>query len=124
MNRDILLPTFSDHPEFNADFDYFKVLITPEIAKKCLQRTEMVKALKAFDASCFEISFWDGRGDYFTGDYEEGHDATQTPLSCECAKLVATDTGVYWSCVPKHSEITITTESVSTPQLQILAKED
>jgi hypothetical protein len=49
-NRDILLPTYSDNPEYNADFDYFKVLITPDFAKKVLRRIEMLKAIRNVDS--------------------------------------------------------------------------
>jgi hypothetical protein len=34
------------------------------------------------------------------------------------------DSGVYWSCIPKHTEITISTEHFNVMQLETLAKED
>jgi hypothetical protein len=124
MNREILLPTYSDNSEYNADFDYFRILITQNYAKDILRRIEMLKAVQKVDSNCFRITFWDNHGDYYAGDHEVGHLPAALPLGSECNQMIIMDSGAHWSCIPKHSEIKIDTEIIGIPQLEILAKED
>lgn len=124
MDRDLSLNTYSSIADYNADCDYFRVHISGELARKLLQRVEMLRAVQKADPSCFQMVFWDAHGDYYSGSAEGEHDHAAHPQKTECEQLVVSNDSVHWTCMPKHTEIEISTEHLNLEQLTILAKED
>ena len=106
--------------EYLDGFDYFVVDIEPEYAQQLLKRIELLRFLKKQDGDVYELYFWDYQGDFYGGDPDE-HGEGREPSSAECTQLVVRENDAFWTAIPKHSDIYVTTDSIRVDQLAEIA---
>lgn len=106
--------------EYLDGFDYFVVEISPEMAQALLDRIKLFKDVQRHDRQAYELYFWEYSGDYFGGDPGE-HDASSEPSWTECSQLVVSENEVFWTAIPKHTDIYVTTDSIKAADLAEVA---
>ena len=106
--------------EYLDAFDYFVVEISPEYAQTLLKRIELLRSLKKQDSDVYELYLWDYNGDFFGGHPDE-HDASRESSSAECNQLAVRENDVFWTAIPKHTDIYVTTDSIRVDQLAEIA---
>jgi hypothetical protein len=106
--------------EYLDGFDFFVVEIGPEYARLLLERIKLLQAVRAKDDEAYELYFWDYSGDYFGGDPDE-QDGPSEPSRTECHQLVAREDEVLWTAIPKHTDVTVTTDSIKAADLAEVA---
>ena len=115
--------------------DFAVVELTLADAKGLLARVETTKKLKAADHEVLRVSYWDGAADYFQSDDIEDdltdvdgkevswgdgvfvldHLPVKAPENCirvECSQIKVSDDDVFWTTIPKHTDITVETSLV------------
>jgi len=102
--------------EYLDGFDYFVVDVDPTCAQLLLKRIELVRSLKKQDSDVYELYFWDYQGDFFAGDSDE-HDGGREPSTAECQQLAVRENDLFWTAIPKHTDIYVVTDSIRADQL-------
>jgi hypothetical protein len=118
----LLLKTWSTNENFNGDCDYAAVDLTPELATILERRITQFKILKQAETSLDTMVYWDASADMlgWTEEIEEVADPDKEnvfevpdsfvfgePQRTECDRVEVTDTGVRFTCYPKHCDCRI-----------------
>jgi hypothetical protein len=135
-----LVSTNSSDSEYNADCDYAIIELEQWLLEDLLERRARFKKLKEYDDRLFEIVYWDnGTAEFISEEeVEKLHDyipdgmsmdefqdelAQGKPIFLKEGFSVAperttmhtmhiSENCMEWKCVPKHTTITIETDSV------------
>lgn len=110
----------SSPSEYWNGFDTFEIEITPDYAKLLLDRIQLLKGVREHDEEAYELYFWDYNGDYFGGDPDEP-DADREPSRAECNQLIVREDEILWTAIPKHTDIYVTTDSITAADLAEVA---
>jgi len=136
----LLMKTHSTNPDAEVGCRVGCVQLTPKLARLILKHIKAFKAAKEADSTLYEMHFWDGSVDYLSEagvakipekvqdvlDTGEGYskikdsfrnvDLTEEDFErTECDIMMVRADGVSWTCIPKHSDIYISTESLPIP---------
>lgn len=106
--------------EYLDGFDYFVIDLDPAYAERLLKRIELFRSLKRQDSEVYELYFWDHQGGFFGGEPDE-HDEAREPAHTECSQLVVGDGYVFWTAIPKHTDVYVTTDYLRGDQLAEIA---
>lgn len=144
----LVCSTYSNNEDYNAECNYAYVDLTPALAQRLLARHEAWTKLKATDQELSYICFWDGtpvfvetlpasvdRDDIPVSEYIEEQlyskqDWMEIQLTekeirkddnaqrVEIVQAHISEDGLYWSCSPKHTSITIETKPLEIALLK------
>lgn len=155
ITRRLAIRTGSSNDEYNADFDYALVEISPAILATIQLRRELFIAAAVKDRALTAIRFYDVTPSWFSGSdmeqwgedqaiddgektnpwidmLESGDGFQEVPegfdpakihgpddrdFRSDCDSMEISDSGVTWSCNPKHTGIDITTYTLSWEDL-------
>jgi hypothetical protein len=125
--------TTSSNPDYIAECDFAFMDIGVEAAKQILARHALFMDAHAKDKSLWEMYFWDSLPEWFDGcenskwfakhkieDPDCGVDSVADAITLEgvelqrteCDQMIICEEGVRWTCVPKHTSIYVTSETI------------
>ena len=127
----IVSQVFSTDPDYYADIACAVVDITPEVARKVLERRKAFLALKETDKEALCSEFWDNTPDFIKDDGvdadfdypDEWREAKEEesfgePARVEGAKIIIYDDGCVWSASPKHTSIYVSTAKIAYSDIE------
>lgn len=129
--------------DYTAECDFFHVVLDRDYVRTLLDRMAKVKSLKSNDHDICQVEWWDFSIDaYAWPDCESSDEAgelmdlgasilDELPVSfteegmsrIECTQCVVYEDSLYWSFIPKHTSIELTTETIVGEELEKLLKE-
>lgn len=143
-NMRLLTRTTSNNVDFDGECTYAVIDISESCAVCILSRRELLQMVKAKDSCIHTLKFWDCSAVYYAGlkdllkltfddcaeekleeILQDGHNVLlredvelpEESQRTECDQLVIYDTCFYWQCYPKHTSLTITTETIEYGEL-------
>jgi hypothetical protein len=129
----------STNNDYNADISYVYVELTPAVARRALRRIAELRRLKEKEPRVIETYYFDdnavylryeqvGRrdtdavGKYLTVEVKASSTKTWEGENVECNQMVATDSSIYFTAIPKHSNIYIVSEHIGVDMLREASK--
>lgn len=123
----IVSPVFSTDGDYYGDVICVVIDMTPDLARRIMERKKHFDAIKAVEAELLCIEFWDGSPSYYTEEDSpenfdqpdsewreatEGEEFKGDGARVECAKVILYDDGCVFSASPKHSDIYLSSDVI------------
>jgi hypothetical protein len=117
--------------EFFDHCRYAVAKITMSFRDKLKKRKDVFDRLRKADKDLLYVEYWDDTPDFYESNITDveiegsGHiiddgalpTGAVEPERVECCSLIISEQGFYWSCFPKHVDVTVETDCISWKEI-------
>lgn len=131
----LVFNTWSSNENYNADCNHAVVPLTRQLAARLRKKMALARRLKKSD-DVFSLAWWDYSPTFVSELDDEVAEAladrdhmvvdmceprADTVQRLDTCQLVVHDDGVYWQCIPKHTDVRVETRTLSASALKELS---
>lgn len=104
-------------------YDCYVLTVNPAYAEVLLRRVELLRAANRQDSAAYELYFWDAAGEFHGRDFDAEELAPSgEPSRTECDQLVVCANELFWTSIPKYTDVYVTTDAIPVAEIEKIAR--